>query len=68
MTRRANARLAGLALLLYIALGIPTMVLLNGALSGHGVEAKLASLAQHFGDARLAVGAAPPPARSAMAA
>ena len=68
MTRRANARLAGLALLLYIALGIPTMVLLNGALSGHGVEAKLASRASPRCCARLAVGAAPPPARSAMAA
>jgi len=55
MTRRANARIAGLALLLYFALGIPTMVLLNGATKGHGVEAKLANLAHHTGDARLAV-------------
>ena len=55
MTRRATARLAGIAFLLYIALGIPTMVLQKGAMAGHGVEAKLTSLAHHLGDARLAV-------------
>ena len=55
MSRRANARLAGVAFLLYIAVGIRTMVLFNRARAGHGVEAKLASLAVHAPDVRLAV-------------
>ena len=55
MTRRSNARLAGLAFLLYFAFGIPTMVLTNRATAGHGVEAKLASIAQHGLDLRIAV-------------
>jgi hypothetical protein len=55
VTRRANARLAGVALLLYIALGIPTMVLSGRAMAGHGVEAKLARIAAHASDLRLAV-------------
>ena len=55
MTRRTSARLAGLAFLLYIAFGIPTMVLQGRAMAGHGVEAKLASIAQHALDIRVAV-------------
>src|SRR5690348_293484 len=55
MTRRANARLAGVAFLLYIAFGIPTMMLSGRAKAGHGVEARLATIAQHAFDLRLAV-------------
>lgn len=55
MTRRSSARLAGAAFLLYIALGIPTMVLMRRAMAGHGVEAKLASIAAHALDIRIAV-------------
>jgi hypothetical protein len=55
MTRRTNARLAGLAFLLYIAFGIPTMVLMARAKAGQGVEEKLASLAQHVADVHVAV-------------
>jgi hypothetical protein len=55
VSRQANARLAGVAFLLYIAFGIPTMMLFKRAMAGHGVEAKLASLATHAPDARLAV-------------
>ena len=55
MSRRAAARLAGLAFLLYIAVGILTLVLSSQAMAGHGVEAKLASVAQHMPDLRIAV-------------
>jgi len=55
VTRRSNSRLAGLTFLLYIAFGIPTMVLFNRATAGHGVEANLASIAQHALDLRIAV-------------
>ena len=55
MTRRSNARVAGLAFLLYFAFGIPTMVLFGRAMAGKGVEAKLASIAQHAVDLRVAV-------------
>ena len=55
MSRRAAARLAGLAFLLYIAVGILTLVLSSRAMAGHGVEAKLASVAQHMPDLRIAV-------------
>lgn len=55
MSRRAAARLAGLAFLLYIAFGIPTMMLSSRAMAGHGVEAKLASIPQHALDLKIAV-------------
>ena len=55
MTRRANARVAGVAFLLYFAFGIPTMVLFNRAMAGQGVEAKLASIARYAVDLRIAV-------------
>jgi len=55
MTRRANARLAGSAFLLYIAFGIATMVLFGRALAGQGIEAKLASILQHVALIRIAV-------------
>jgi hypothetical protein len=55
VTRRTNARLAGLAFLLYIAFGIPTMVLFGRAMAGQGIEAKLANVLQHAADLRIAV-------------
>jgi len=55
VSRRAAARLAGLAFLLYIAVGILTLMLSSRAMAGHGVEAKLASVAQHMPDLRIAV-------------
>src|SRR5712671_4465973 len=54
MTRRNNARLAGFSYLLYIAVAFPSMMLLGRATAGAGMPAKLASLAQHGGDVRLA--------------
>jgi hypothetical protein len=47
MTRRTNARTAGLAFLIYIAGGITSMVLFRRAAGGDGVAAKLASIATH---------------------
>ena len=55
MTRRTNARLAGFFFLLYIATGLSAMVLMGRATSGQGIPAKLASIAQHASDVRLAV-------------
>jgi hypothetical protein len=55
MTRKTNARIAGLTFLLYIALGVPAMILLGRATSAQGVPAKLALIAQHATDVRLAV-------------
>ena len=54
MTRRNNARLAGFSYLFYIAVAFPSMMLLNRATAGAGMAARLASLAQHAGDVRLA--------------
>ena len=55
MTRRADARLAGIAFLLYIALGIPTMVLQKGAmaesLTGGGREQIAAEMKSIIADA-----------------
>jgi hypothetical protein len=47
MTLRANARLAGLALLLNIVTGIVKAVLFNQVSAGSGTAARLASIAQH---------------------
>lgn len=55
MTRTSNARLAGFAFFFYIAVGVPAMVLMTRATSGDGIAAKLASVAQHVGDVRLAM-------------
>jgi hypothetical protein len=46
LTRRTNARIAGFAFLLYIAIGIAQMVL-GGATRAEGTAAKLALMAQH---------------------
>ena len=55
MTRRTNARLAGFTFLFYIATGIPAMMLFGRATSGEGTAAKLASVAGHATDLRVAV-------------
>ncbi len=55
MTRRTNARIAGFTFLFYIAVAFPSMVLLDRATSGEGIAAKLASIAQHATDVRVAV-------------
>jgi hypothetical protein len=55
MTRRTNARVAGFTFLFYIATAFPGMVLLKRAASGEGTAAKLASIAAHAADVRVAV-------------
>jgi len=55
MTRTTNARIAGFAFLFYIAVAFPSMVLLDRATSGEGIAVKLASIAQHATDVRVAV-------------
>ncbi len=55
MTRTTNARIAGVTFLFYIAVAFPSMVLLERATSGEGIAAKLASVAQHAADMRVAV-------------
>lgn len=47
MTRQRNARLAGFAFLLYIAVGITSMIVLPGSGAGNGIPARLARIAQH---------------------
>jgi len=55
MTRRTNARVAGYAFLVYIVAALSGMMLAGRAESGEGTAAKLASIAQHASDMRLAV-------------
>jgi hypothetical protein len=55
MTRTTNARVAGLTFLLYIALGIASMVLFGRAFHAEGIADQLASIARHAPDVRLAV-------------
>ena len=55
MTRRNNARVAGFAFLLYIAVAFPAMILSNRATAGTGMPAKLATVAQHLTEMRLVV-------------
>ncbi len=55
MTRTTNARIAGFTFLLYIAVAFPEMVLFGKATSGEGIAAKLASIAQHTTEMRVAV-------------
>lgn len=54
MTRRTNARVAGFAFLLYIAVALPAMILETRAAKGEGIAEKLASIAQHASQMRLA--------------
>jgi hypothetical protein len=55
VTRTTNARLAGFTYLFYIAVAFPAMVLSARATEGEGTAAKLASLAQHALDFRIAI-------------
>ena len=55
MTRTTNARVAGGAFLLYIAVGITGMVLARKASAGETVAAKLASMAQHVSTYRASI-------------
>jgi hypothetical protein len=54
MTRTTNARLAGFMFLFYIAIGIASMVLFGRATNAQGIAAKLAGIAEHASDVRLA--------------
>ncbi|MBI4500478.1 MAG: DUF4386 domain-containing protein [Gemmatimonadetes bacterium] len=54
MTRTTNARIAGFAFLFYIATGVAALVLFHRATDGEGIAAKLASIAQHPTDVRVA--------------
>ena len=53
MTRRTNARIAGITFLFYIAVGITGLVLSGRATIGEGTAAKLASIAQHATEMRV---------------
>jgi len=53
MTRTTNARIAGLTYLVYIALGIPAMVLFDRASNAQGTAARIARIAQHASDVRI---------------
>ena len=55
MTRTTNARIAGVAFLAYIAVGITDMVINGRAKAGADAAAKLASMAQHSSDIRLTI-------------
>ena len=55
MTRSTNARLAGFTFLFYIAIALPSMVLLDRATNVEGIAAKLARVAEHASDVRVAV-------------
>jgi Domain of unknown function (DUF4386) len=55
MTRATNARLAGFTFLIYIAVGITSMVLTGRATAGEGTTAQLANIAQHATDVRLTI-------------
>ena len=55
MTRTANARLAGVMYLLYIALAFPALVLYGRATNAEGTVAKLARIAEHASEVRIAI-------------
>jgi hypothetical protein len=55
MTRTTNARIAGFTFLFYIAAGIAGMVLSGRAAGTGAIAAKLASIAQHASDVRIAI-------------
>jgi hypothetical protein len=55
MTRTANARIAGVTYLAYIAFAFPSMVISSRATAGETMAAKLATIAQHTGDLRLSI-------------
>src|SRR5215831_1120112 len=53
MTLRSNARVAGLAYLIYIAAAFPAMIVFGKAAAGNDVPAQLAGIAQHASDLRV---------------
>jgi hypothetical protein len=55
MTRRTNARIAGVTYLLYIAVAFPSMVLFGRATTGQGISAKLLGLADHATEVRISI-------------
>ena len=55
MTRTTNARLAGFTYLFYIAVAFPEMVLFDRATDVQGTTARLARIAEHAGDVRVAI-------------
>jgi Domain of unknown function (DUF4386) len=55
MTRTTNARVAGFTFLFYIAVAFTGMVLSNRAAGAEGTAAKLAGIAQHASDMRVAI-------------
>jgi hypothetical protein len=55
VTKTANARIAGAAYLLYIALGVPTLILMSRATRGEDITAKLATMALHGNEVRIAI-------------
>jgi Domain of unknown function (DUF4386) len=55
MTRSANARIAGFTFLFYIAVALPTMMLMNRATDAEGAAAQLARVAEHVSDVRIAI-------------
>ena len=55
MTRRTNARVAGFTFLFYIAVALTGMVLSNRAEGAGGTAAKLAGIAAHASDMRVAI-------------
>lgn len=55
MTRMTSARVAGFTFLFYIGVALPAMVLMNRATAGDGIAAKLATVAQHGPEIRLAI-------------
>lgn len=55
MTRRTNARIAGVTFLVYIAATIGGLVLFSRATSGEGVAAQLAGIARHATGVRFTI-------------
>ena len=55
MTRRTNARIAGLTFLLYVAVAFPAMVLSARATGGESSAAPLLSIAQHTTEMRITI-------------
>ena len=53
MTRNTNARIAGVAYLLYIGVAFPSMVMFGKVTAGADFPARLASVARHVSDLRL---------------
>ena len=54
MTRPTNARVAGFAFLVYIAVALPAVILETRITKGEGIAEKLANIAQHATQMRLA--------------